>query len=180
MMLTLPFGTRNEHVELVELATPLQIAPVQLVKVKPSSAVACRTTGELKSSEDVQSVWPLRGPPPQSIGSGSALKLTTLPFELLNTLVTNCLSVKLALTLCAFPLGVNMQLEVLLTQPMKPSKLEPMAALAVRVTGLPSKKVSEHVAAVGLARLQAMPAGVEVRVPVPEPVPKTRRSVVRR
>src|ERR1044072_1226830 len=130
-MLTLPFGTLYEQVEFVELVTPLQMAPVQFVKVKPSSAAARRTTGVLKSSVEAQSVWPLSGRPRQSMGSGSALALTTLPFGLSSTLVTNCLSVKLALTLCALPPGVTLQVEVLLTQPMKPAKLEPMAALAV-------------------------------------------------
>src|SRR4051812_20451224 len=110
-MLTLPFGTLNEQVEFVELAMPLQIVPLQLVNVKPSSGVACRTTSVLKSSEDVQSVWPLSGPPPQSNGSVSGSRFTTLPFGLLTSDTVSIFSTNCAVTLSVLPSGTYVQVD---------------------------------------------------------------------
>src|SRR5215470_1478693 len=60
--------------------------------------------------------------------------------------------------------GVKVQVVVLLTQaPLKPAKVEPALAVAVRVMGLPLGKLAEHVAP------QLIPAGLEVTVPLPVP-----------
>src|SRR5205823_7762652 len=88
--LVLLFGTRKVHELLVEFTTPLQLTPtaVQFVKTKPSKGCAWSVTSWPKFWVVSQSVSP-SGPPPQSTTSGARLVLTTLPFWLLNTLVTN-------------------------------------------------------------------------------------------
>jgi hypothetical protein len=59
---------------------------------------------------------------------------------------------------------VSVQAAVPLHAPLQPPKVEPLAGVAVKVTGVPAATESEHVAP------QAMPAGELVTVPVPVPV----------
>src|SRR4051812_6315896 len=86
--------------------------------------------------------------------------------------VAACLA-KLAVTVWLVPVGMNVQLVLVLPEtqgPAKPRKVLPEAAVPLRVTDLLSKNVSEQVSVVGALRLHAIPVGLDITVPVPAPV----------
>jgi hypothetical protein len=93
-----------------------------------------------------------------------------LPFA--TTLMANCCSVKVAVTVRAWS-NRTVQVLVPLHPPLQPTKLEPVAGVAVNVTGT--------MAANGVLQVdplvQFTPAGSLVTVPLPLPSHVTLRSV---
>ncbi len=75
---------------------------------------------------------------------------------------------KPAVTFCAFVM-LNVQVRVPLQAPLQPLKVEPVAAVAVRVTGVPLSKLELQVLP------QLIPAGVLVTLPLPFPLLVTLR-----
>src|SRR5215468_2375766 len=78
------------------------------------------------------------------------------------------LVLKVAVTDCAAD-SETVQVPVPVQAPLQPEKVEPLAAVAVRVTEVPLAKLALHVLP------QLMPAGEEVTVPLPEPALVTVR-----
>ena len=83
-------------------------------------------------------------------------KLTTGPLPRLNVAVTDLAA-----------LIVTEQLPVPVQAPLQPAKVEPAAAVAVRVTTVPLVKFAVHVLG------QLIPAGLLLTVPVPVPASVT-------
>ena len=143
------------------------VGPMNVVKVELASAAAARVTvlPELNEPEQVPVVLPpltalqempepLMLPPPLTSPAAVELSCTFKETCRVNAAVTFVLSVR-----------VTVQLPVPEQPPPdQPLKIEPLSAVAVRVT---SEEVGKY--AVQLAP-QLMPVGVEVTVPLPVPV----------
>ena len=135
--------------------------PLQPLKVEPAAGVAVSVTAVPlgKLAEQVA---------PQVIPTGE-LVTVPLPVPALLTVSAKVGRLKVAVTVVAAE-TVTVQAPVPEhPPPLQPVKVEPAAAVAVRVTAVPLVKLAEQVAP------QVMPAGELVTVPLPVPAGVTVR-----
>src|SRR5437773_7101489 len=147
-----------------QLPVPVQPPPFQPAKVEPLAGVAVSVTKVPLSNEAEQAA-------PQSIPGGLEVTVS-LPVPPRITERVGRGAPKRANTVV---LAVRVTVQVLVPEhppPLQPSKVEPVAGVAVRVTGVPLSKDAEQVAP------QLIPAGFEVTVPLPAPS-RTSASVGR-
>src|SRR5207247_46702 len=140
---------------------PEQPPPFQPAKVEPVAGVAVSVTKVPLSNEAEQAA-------PQSIPGGLEVTVS-LPVPPRITERVGRGAPKRANTVV---LAVRVTVQVLVPEhppPLQPSKVEPVAGVAVRVTGVPLSKDAEQVAP------QLIPAGFEVTVPLPVPSRTTER-----
>src|SRR5207249_4723266 len=144
-----------------QLPVPVQPPPFQPAKVEPLAGVAVSVTKVPLSNEAEQAA-------PQSIPGGLEVTVS-LPVPPRITERVGRGAPKRANTVV---LAVRVTVQVLVPAhppPLQPSKVEPVAGVAVRVTGVPLSKDAEQVAP------QLIPAGFEVTVPLPVPSRTTER-----
>jgi hypothetical protein len=157
------------------VAVPVQ-APLQPMKVEPVAAAALRVTWVLKLNELVQVA-------PQLMPAG-VLVTVPVPVPVLFTVRLKVWTAKAAVTVVLAVIVTAQVVAVPVQAPPQPVKVEPVAGVAVKVTGVPVTYEAVH------AVPQLMPAGVLVTVPVPapdletvsvgpigRPVPVTRREI---
>src|SRR5580700_10451766 len=87
-------------------------------------------------------------------------ELVTVPLPATLTLSVYWVCANVAVTLCA-ALIVTTQLPTPLQAPPQPLKVQPLAGVAVKVTGVPAANPAAHVDG------QLMPAGLLATVPLP-------------
>src|SRR5437588_628521 len=137
----------------VQVEVPLQLPPVQPVKVEPASAVAVSVT-------DVPLAKPAAQVAPQLMPEGEE-ETVPVPVPVLETVsVTEGAVLKVAVAASDAD-TVRLQDEVPVQAPLQPAKMEPASAVAVSVTEAPLAKLPEQ------AVPQLIPEGEEVTVPVP-------------
>jgi hypothetical protein len=140
-------------VKVQVVAVPLH-APPQPAKLEVASAVAVRVT-VVPGAKPVMQVAPQVRP--------AGLDVTVpVPVPVRLTVKTTGLRLKPAVTARSASI-VTVQVPVPLQAPLQPAKLDVPSGVAVRVTTAPAAKASVQSAP------QAMPAGLEVTVPLPSP-----------
>src|SRR5207247_2109293 len=144
-----------------QVPVPKQPPPLQPVKVEPVAGVAVSVTNVPLSNEAEQVA-------PQSIPGGSEVTVP-LPVPALLLVRLTVWRLKVAVTVVA-AFRVTEQVAVPeQPPPLQPAKVEPVAGVAVRVTGVPLSKGAEQVAP------HSTPRGLEVTVPLPTPSRTTER-----
>ena len=136
------------------VAVPVH-APVQPSKLELAVAVAVKVTVEFWLKLALQVA-------PQSIPAG-ALVIVPVPVPVLFMVRPTWMASKLAVTVCAAPIVTVHVAVVPVHAPDQPVKVEPAAAVAVRVTVLFWLKLVLQVAP------QSIPAGLLETVPAPDP-----------
>jgi hypothetical protein len=145
----------------VQVATPVQPPPDQPVKAEPVAGVAVRVTLAVGANAAEQV-----GPQLMFVVAAGVDVDVTVPFPVPARTMVRVLvgSEKVAATVVAADI-VTVQVAVVPEHPPpdQPANTEPVAAAAVRTTLAPELKEAEQVAP------QAIPAGFDVTVPVPDP-----------
>ena len=139
----------------VQVPVPEQPPPLQPVKVEPAAGAAVKVTAVplANVAEHVA---------PQEMPAGLLVTVSDPVPDLLTVSVNVC--AKLAVMVVA-ALSVMVQVPVPeQPPPLQPVKMEPEAAVAVKVTAVPLENVAEHFLP------QEIPLGELVTVPVPVPV----------
>ena len=138
-----------------QVPVPVQLPPVQPVKVEPVAGVAVRVTAVplVKACEQVA---------PQAMPAG-ALLTVPVPVPDLVTLSVKDDCTKLAVTDAAAVIVVVHVPVPVQPPPLQPANVEPAAGVAVKVTAVPLAKAPEQVAP------HEMPAGELEIAPVPAP-----------
>src|SRR5437879_1596426 len=139
----------------VQVPVPVQLPPLQPLKVEPAAGAAVRVTAVPLANEAAQVA-------PQETPAG-ALVTVPLPAPALLTVSVKVCRAKVAVTEVA-ALIVTVQVPVpVQVPPLQPVKVEPTAGAAVKVTAVPLAYAAAQMAP------QATPAGALVTVPVPVP-----------
>lgn len=148
---------------IVQAAVPAQ-APSQPAKVEPVAGVAVSVTVAPEAKFAVQSAL-------QAIPAGLLVMVPVPVLLTVSAKVPTWLVSKVAVTaLAAFM--VTVQVPVPVQAPLQPAKLEPAAAVALRVTLVFSVKLEVQVLP------QLIPAGVLLMAPPPVPAFVTLRAKV--
>ncbi len=145
-----------------QVLVPVQL-PLQPVKMEPTAGVAVRVTAVLAAYASVQSL-------PQLTPTGLLLTVPA-PVPAFVTVREYVWVVKVAVTDCAADM-VTEQVLVPVQLPLHPVKVEPAAAVAVRVTAVLSAYASVQ------SLPQLTPTGLLLTVPVPVPALVTVRGYV--
>jgi hypothetical protein len=150
----------------VTLAAPVpEQAPLQPAKVELALAVAASETAVPEANCAVQLPAEQERPP-------GVLATEPWPVPATTTVRFFCVSAKVAVQLCALDM-VTLAAPLPEQAPDQPVKVDPDAAVGVRVTLAPWAKLAAHVAAE-----QLMPAGALATVPDPVPATVTESAWV--
>src|SRR5712664_3307027 len=139
----------------VQVPVPVQLPPLQPLKVEPAAGAAVRVTAVPLANEAAQVA-------PQETPAGALVTMPLPAPPLLTVSVKDCWA-KVAVTACA-ALIVKVQVPVpVQPPPLQPLKIEPAAGAAVKVTAVPLANEAAQVAP------HERPAGALVTVPLPAP-----------
>src|SRR5882724_2512280 len=140
----------------VQVPVPVQLPPLQPLKVDPAAGAAVRVTAVPLANAAAQVV-------PQETPAG-ALVIVPVPAPLGLTVSVKVCTAKVAVTVVAAPRVTVQEPVPVQPPPLQPLKMEPAAGAAVKETAVPLANAAAQVVP------QETPAGELVIVPVPAPL----------